>query len=179
MQRTRVPRRLPRVVVPVFALLSVAIPGATLLARQGFAVVHQCLPDPGAWGVIGMHLALVRESPDCPAGTVALGGEPGAAVTVLGVLAFPVLLAHLGVLLVAALASAVVTRALGRARVVVDAAARGVRALVGGRIVAVAVPGGRDDDRTEGVDRARGLRPRHLVLAVRTLRGPPGSAALA
>lgn len=162
---------------PVLLLLTLATALLTNLADRGFAVVHQCVTVPGAWGVAGMHLALVHEAPDCPSGT-ALGGDGAAMVTVLGVLAVPVLVGHAAAALVAWGVSARVRRAHARARELSAGAARVLRA----HLVRLL---GRSHGRTVDGPRAP-RRPRpdvvpaalhHLADAVvRTRRGPPEAA---
>ena len=140
-----------------------------LLADRGFSVVHQCLPAPGAWGVAGVHLALLRESADCPAGTAALGGDPAHVVTVVGVLALPVLLAHVGLLLAGCGVAAVALRVRDRLTVVLSP-----RRAVGLLRVPL-VPVARS---CRVVVRSATKVLHHLALAaVRSLRGPPSALA--
>ncbi len=80
-------------VIIVARLLGAAI---SLLEHRGFALLHQCVPDAGAFGWMGVHLAVVRTSNECPAGTLALGGEPDGVAAVLAAVTLPVLLLHLG-----------------------------------------------------------------------------------
>lgn len=82
--------------VAVLVLLArVAGTVVTHLEQRGFALAHQCLPDGGSFAWLGMHLAVVRTSPDCPAGTVALGGRPDDVAAVIAAIALPVLVSHL------------------------------------------------------------------------------------
>lgn len=157
------------VVVPLLALL-----GATLsvLADRGYVVVHQCVALPGAWRVLGMHLALVRESPDCPLGSAALGGDPTSAAGVLGVLAVPVLVVHVLALLTGWGATTALRR--GLARLGGLTGARRLRRLAGLPGHRVVVPAG---PRTTPVVDAPLRRLHHVVLGhVQTLRGPPAAA---
>ncbi|MBD5786664.1 hypothetical protein IF650_10785 [Cellulosimicrobium terreum] len=157
-----------RLLAPLALVLALVSGAATVLADRGFAVVHQCVEASGVWGAAGMHLALVHAAPDCPSG-VALGGDPAAMVTVLGVLALPVLLAHGAVALLAWGMTASARRALGRAREVGSRVVRAVRrAAVAGRVVGAV---------------RRVVRPvpdavppalHHVAdVVVRSLRGPP------
>jgi hypothetical protein len=162
-----------RLLGPALLLLTLVAALVTQLADRGYAVVHQCVTAPGAWGVAGMHLALVHETPDCPSGT-ALGGDPAAMVTVVGALALPVVVAHGVFALVAWGVTSWARRAHDRSRAVVAGATRALRAVVrgavrpAGSLVAVA---------------RRVVRPvpdavpaalHHLADAVvRTRRGPP------
>lgn len=166
----------PRIVAPLLLLVAVVATTGTYLADRGFAVVHQCVPVPGGWGMAGMRLALVHAAPDCPS-EMALGGDPAAMATVLGALAVPVLVAHALVALVAWGVTASVRRAHERARRVVARAVHGVRGArdLARRLVTAVVPG------TLGVRQA--VRPvpdvvpatlhRLADAAVRSLRGPP------
>lgn len=82
--------------VAVLVLLArVAGAVVTHLEQRGFALAHQCLPDGGSFAWLGMHLAVVRTSPSCPAGTVALGGRPDDVAAVIAAIALPVLVSHL------------------------------------------------------------------------------------
>ncbi len=86
--RTSVVPGAGRLLGPALLLLTLLAALVTHLADRGYAVVHQCVTVPGAWGVAGIHLALVRSTPECPSGT-ALGADPAAMVTVVGALALP------------------------------------------------------------------------------------------
>ncbi len=171
--RTSVVPAAGRLLGPVLVLLTLFAAVVTHLADRGYAVVHQCVTLPGAWGVAGMHLALVHETPDCPSGT-ALGGDPAAMVTVVGVLALPVVVAHGIAALVAWGVSAWARRAHERSRAVLAGAARSVRAVVRGALrpvgtfVAVARRAARP------VADAVPAALHHLADAVvRSRRGPP------
>lgn len=168
-----------RLLGPFLLVLALAAAVVTHLSERGIAVVHQCLDVPGVWGVVGMRLALVHEAPDCPSGA-ALGAEPATMVTVLGVLALPVLLVHAGAVLVAWGLSARVRRAHARARDLTVGAARVLRAVVAQVLDAL-----RGHDGT--VTGPLATRPprvdslpaplHHLADAVvRTRRGPPAGA---
>lgn len=92
-----------RTVLPVIASAVIALVlfarvfGAlvTALEQRGFALLHQCVPD-GAVSGLGLHLAVVRTSADCPAGTLALGGKPDDVAAVVAAITLPVLLLHIG-----------------------------------------------------------------------------------
>ena len=129
------------------------------------------MPAPGGWGVAGVHLALLRESADCPAGTAALGGEPAHVVTVIGVLALPVLLAHLALLLAGCGLAAVALRVRDRLAAVLSP--RHVAALLRAPFAPVV-----DCGRQLVASAPKVLH--HLALAaVRSLRGPPAALAAA
>ncbi|MHA7133542.1 hypothetical protein [Oerskovia turbata] len=142
-----------------------------LLADRGFSIVHQCVPAPGGWAAAGIHLALLRESATCPAGTAALGGDPVRVVTVVGVLALPVLLAHLALLLAGVGLAAMALRVRDR-----------LTAVLGPRRLATLLCAPLAPLRTacDQVVRSEAAVLRHLALAaVRSLRGPPAAAAAA
>ncbi|MCL3861502.1 hypothetical protein [Actinotalea sp. K2] len=82
---------------PLAALaVLVAVLGAgTLLVQQGAVLVHQCVVGDGLAGRLGLSLALLRAGGECPAGTLAIGGEGTRVMGVVVVVALPVLLAHL------------------------------------------------------------------------------------
>ncbi len=162
-----------RLVGPALLLLTLLAALVTQLADRGYAVVHQCVTVPGAWGVAGMHLALVHETPDCPSGT-ALGGDPAAMVTVVGVLALPVVVGHAVAAAVAWGVSAWARRAHERSRAVVTGAVRVLRTVLRGaaRPVRALVAGARRVVRP--VPDAVPAALHHLADAVvRTRRGPP------
>jgi len=171
--RTSVVPAAGRLLGPALLLLTLVAAVVTHLADRGYAVVHQCVTVPGAWGMAGMHLALVHETPDCPSGT-ALGSDPATMVTVVGALALPVVVAHGFAALVAWGVSAWARRAHARSRAVVTGAALALRAVVRGAL--------RPTGTLVAVVR-RAARPvpdavpaalHHLADAVvRTRRGPP------
>ena len=174
--RTDAPERwlagsLPAVTSLVVAGFLLLVGTLTLLADRGFSLVHQCLPAPGGWGVAGIHLALLRESAHCPAGTAALGGDPARVVTVVGVLALPVLLAHLALLLAGCGLAAVALRVRDRLTAVLSP--RRTVALLQVPLAPVARS-------CRQVVRSATKVLHHLALAaVRSLRGPPAALAAA
>lgn len=171
--RTSVVPGAGRLLGPALLLLTLVAAVVTHLADRGYAVVHQCVTVPGAWGVAGIHLALVRATPECPSGT-ALGADPAAMVTVVGALALPVVVAHAVAAGVAWGVSAWARRAHERSRAVVGGAARALRTVVRGvlRPVGALVAGARTVARP--VPDAVPAALHHLADAVvRTRRGPP------
>ncbi len=171
--RTSVVPGAGRLLGPALLLLTLVAAVVTHLADRGYAVVHQCVTVPGAWGVAGIHLALVRSTPECPSGT-ALGADPAAMVTVVGALALPVVVAHAVAAGVAWGVSAWARRAHERSRAVVGGAARALRTVVRGvlRPVGALVAGARTVARP--VPDAVPAALHHLADAVvRTRRGPP------
>lgn len=98
------------------AALVLIIGALSVASVQGYAVVHRCV-DLGPTGAVwGVRLALVRDSAACPAGEVAIGGAPDAAVHVVGALAVSVLVAHAIALLFGIGAGAAIARAVARCR---------------------------------------------------------------
>ncbi|MCU1432712.1 MAG: hypothetical protein JWP95_1817 [Actinotalea sp.] len=77
----------------VLAGLLVAAVG--LVVRQGSLLVHSCVPGDGATGWLGLRLALLRADVECPAGTLAVGGDRGQVMGVVVMVALPVLVSHL------------------------------------------------------------------------------------
>ncbi|MCB7136905.1 hypothetical protein [Cellulosimicrobium marinum] len=157
---------------PVVLLVLLAATAVTQLADRGFAVVHQCVTVPGPWRLAGVHLALVHEAPDCPSGT-ALGGEHAAVVTVLGVLALPVLLAHVAAGLVVWGAAASVRRTQERVRALATGTTAVLRAALA-RVLGTPLPRTAPGTVRPAVPDAVPAALHHLADAVvRTRRGPP------
>jgi len=109
-------------VVTAAALLLVVVGQAWVhiglaLSERGLALTSGCLSDRFGVGLWGTHLAMVRTSAECPEGTFALGGEPGAAAAVVVSVALPALVVH-------ALAALVSAGALGVARSALRAVGR-------------------------------------------------------
>lgn len=75
-------------------LASVVGLGAALAGPAQFAL-HSCLPGEGPVGWLGLRLALMRSSPDCPEGTLAVGGSAANSALVVFSVAMPTLLVHL------------------------------------------------------------------------------------
>lgn len=116
----------PRALAALGVLLAVA---AVAVAAEGRVLLHQCLTADGPLGALGVRLAVLRSTVECPEGTLGLGTASQGAVLLLSV-ALPVVGAHL--LLAAG--------GLGLG-VVVRRGAAVVRALVASRLVPlVAVP---------------------------------------
>ncbi|MFU8875648.1 hypothetical protein [Micromonospora sp. SL4-19] len=67
-----------------------------MVARQAPAVtVTRCVSADGPWAWLGVHLALLREHPDCAAGQYALDASPGHTVGLVVMVAAPALLLNL------------------------------------------------------------------------------------
>lgn len=145
MQRTRWGWAAARRVPPrVLAAWLVLVAGVTALAAHAPVLVHRCLPADGLTGGLGLRLALLRPDADCPAGTLAVGGEPGQVMGLLVLVAVPVVVAHVLSVLAAAC--------------VVAGAGLLVRAVT--RLAGAVVP------TLPGVPRSVVDRPRALVAAV-------------
>ncbi|GAA4287050.1 hypothetical protein [Georgenia daeguensis] len=148
------------------ALSAILVAPVVVAVLTGTAVFSACVPASGTWSEVALRLALLRPDAACPEGTLAPGGEPGQALTVVVAVALPALLAHL------ALASGA-AGLVGSARRVMAAEVR--------RFVAVVVPGVAP---VPGDDRAAPFLPAPLPLPVRTVvarrplrRGPPRTQA--
>lgn len=153
------------------AVLVLIIGAFSVASAQGYAVVHRCV-DLGSTGAVwGVRLALVRDSAACPAGEVAMGGAPDAAVHVVGALAVSVLVAHAMALFFGIGAGAAIARAVTRCRETL------CQRLVAGVSMGVRVVG-----TTKVKFTALGRRSAAVARAVHgasvTWRGPPVSFAV-
>jgi len=132
--------------VPWPPLAAAALIGA--LAGPAQLLVHTCVPGAGSLGWLGLRLALLRSSVECPNGSLALGGTGAQGALVVISIAVPTLLAHLLALAGGVSLSAVLARAASEARRVLGAvlwvlpgaprARRGPAALVAHRDLAEA-----------------------------------------
>jgi len=119
--RLDVPRgfRLPPIAaVAVLALVSGL---AAVLDGRAQLALHACLPGDGPVGWLGLRLALLRSSVDCPDGALALGGSTSRSALVVVSVAVPVLLAHVVAAVCGASLSALATRAASGLRAVLAA----------------------------------------------------------
>ncbi|MFJ8580951.1 hypothetical protein [Micromonospora sp. NPDC093277] len=67
-----------------------------MVARQAPPVtVSRCVSADGPWAWLGVHLALLREHPDCAAGQYAVDAGPGHSVGLVVMVAAPALLLNL------------------------------------------------------------------------------------
>lgn len=66
-----------------------------VLARNGSILVQQCVPAEGTAGWLGLRLALLRVDAVCPTGELAVGGEGRQVLSVVIMVAVPLLLGHL------------------------------------------------------------------------------------
>lgn len=119
--------RLGATVLVVCAALTAVL---TTLAANGFALRHACVPRAGVLGLLSSDFALVRQPPGCPAATTELGASPGAMVTVIAVLALPVVFAQLAALTLIVTASAFARRVVRHVVVLVAAVFGAVLALI-------------------------------------------------
>ncbi|WP_407344618.1 hypothetical protein [Pengzhenrongella phosphoraccumulans] len=110
------------IVVAALGTLVVGL-GAVVVTRTQFAL-HACLPGEGPVGWLGLRLALLRDSVDCPEGTLALGGSASRSALVVVSVALPTLLVHLVAAVCGASLSALLARAASGIRVVLRAAWR-------------------------------------------------------
>lgn len=161
--------RVTRFGVPVLAMLTALGGLFGTLSANGFAVQHACVPAAGPLGLLGSDFALVRQVPGCPAARIATDGV----VTVILVLALPVLMAQIAALALAVMASAalrsVARRVIGAVAIVLGA----VFALVTARHVVVPPPAVR-----RGVHRwSIGVQRSQYIDGPRGIRGPPVAAA--
>lgn len=157
----------------VVLVLARALLGAGAWGGRSIAVLHACVPDGGPLGWMGIHLALVRSSAQCPAQTLALGGEPGQVAVVLATVALPVVVLHVAGLFAAAGALAALGRGISRAGALVRAR---VRAVLTGPVL-VAAGGAR---RAAVLAQPRVRDGKHEALArVPARRGPPALALAA
>lgn len=111
----------PIVAVAVLAAvagLAVALPGPIRLA------LHSCLPGEGPAGWLGLRLALLRSSVDCPDGTLALGGSTASSALVVASVALPTVLLHVLAAVCGVRLSALVARAASGLRRIFRAAWR-------------------------------------------------------
>lgn len=160
--------RVTRFGAPLLVLLAMLTGLLVTFAVNGFALRHVCVPRAGIIGFLSADLALVRETPSCPASTVDLG-QPAAAATVVVVLALPVLLTQLAALATVGFASVLARRVLTRLAQVVAAVVDAVLVLTGSRIAPVSF--------RFSQAMARWLAPRaslgRRVVGTRVIRGPP------
>lgn len=117
-------RELPR--PPLVAVAVVALVG--VLAARAQLVLHACLPGEGPLGWLGLRLALLRTSVDCPEGSLALGGSTARSALVVVSIALPTLLVHLLAATCGVSLSALLARAASGIREVLGA---GLRVLPG------------------------------------------------
>lgn len=80
---------------PPLAAVALTIAVAGALAGPGRLVLHACVPGAGAPGWLGLRLALLRASVDCPDGFLAVGGTGASGALVVVSVAVPALLVHL------------------------------------------------------------------------------------
>ena len=144
-RRVDVRRGFPLPPIAAAAVLSIVVGlGAVVVSRTQIAL-HACLPGEGPVGWLGLRLALLRGSIDCPEGTLALGGSASRSALVVFSVTLPTVLVHL----LAAVCGAGLSALLARA-------ASGVRGMVGSawRVL-------------PGAPRAPGVRVRRVIGCVR------------
>jgi len=105
--------------IPWPPLVAAALVAA--LAGPAQIVVHTCVPGASSLGWLGLRLALLRSSAECPDGSLALGGSGAQSALVLISIAIPTLLVHLFALAGGVSLSAVLARAAAAARTLLGA----------------------------------------------------------
>jgi hypothetical protein len=111
--------RARRPVVPVAALGALAAFTA-VVAAQGRVLLHDCVSTAGAFGSLGLRLAVLQDVADCPEGSYGLGGVSRGAVLLLSV-ALPVLVGYVLATACGLGVSALVVRAARQARAMLQA----------------------------------------------------------
>ncbi|WP_263118127.1 hypothetical protein [Cellulomonas sp. RIT-PI-Y] len=135
-------RRPLRVLRPRFGASGVVgmLAGLALLAGGWFGVarvlVHQCAAIDGPLAELGQWLTLLRDVPDCPAGTLAVVPGLSQNAVLLIALALPVIAAHAAVGALGVGLVALLRRATGAARDVVAAVLPDLSALARFRVQA-------------------------------------------
>jgi hypothetical protein len=144
------------------ALASLLTVAAIAVSVQGHVLLHRCVEAGGSWAGVAVRLALLRDVPACPDGTLGLGAMPRGAIVLLSValpaLAAWVLTGALGISL-----SALVVRAV---RVVITLVGRWVR-LPRSEALPVA------DRAPARAATSPAPRPPLVLLVARPHRGPP------
>lgn len=120
MIRTLSRARRPALPLAALGVLAVLTLVTAAVAAQGRVVLHDCVSTGGAFGALGLHLAVLQDVADCPAGSYGLGGVSRGAVLLLSV-ALPVLVGYLLATACGVGLSAVVVRAARQARALLRA----------------------------------------------------------
>jgi len=81
-------------ITATLGVLLVAVPGFAIIATHGRLVLHQCVSSDGLLGPLGMRVALLGASVDCPDGAVGLTPVARTGVVLVLSLALPAVLAH-------------------------------------------------------------------------------------
>lgn len=137
-------RAAPRLAVA--GLLTLLVGLGVVLAGPARLALHACVPGQGPVGWLGLRLALLSGSSDCPEGTLALGGSTASSALVVASVAVPTLLLHLVAAICGVSLSAVLARAAAGVRAVFRAAWRVLPASPRGPWVAAFDVAGRDLD---------------------------------
>ena len=111
--------RARRPLLPLAAATVVALFAAGVAAR-GRVVLHDCVSSTGAFGALGLHLALLQDVADCPEGSYGLGGVSRGAVLLLSV-ALPVVVGYTLLTACGVGLSALLVRAARQARAILHA----------------------------------------------------------
>jgi len=105
--------------VPWSPLAALALLGALVGPAQ--LVLHHCVAGAGPVGWLGLRLALLRGSADCPDGALAVGGTGAHSALVVVSVALPTLVAHVLAVAGGVSLSALLSRAASGVRVVLRA----------------------------------------------------------
>ncbi|QTE29824.1 hypothetical protein [Pengzhenrongella sicca] len=108
--------------IPWPPLAAVALVAALSWPAQ--LVLHACLPGAGPVGWLGLRLALLSASADCPDGALAIGGTGTSGAIVIATVAVPTLLAHLLAVVGGVSLSAALSRAAAGVRAVLATVVR-------------------------------------------------------
>lgn len=105
------------------ALAAALMVAAVAVASQGHVLLHRCVQAGGSWADSALSLALLRDTPACPQGSLGLGVLPSGAIVVMSV-ALPVVAAWV---LAAALGVSLTALVVRAARLLVGLVGRWVR----------------------------------------------------
>ena len=158
-------RAVPR--APLAGALLGALALAAALVGPAQIVLHGCVPGEGRLGWLGLRMALLRTSVDCPEGALAWGGSGADSAIVVVSVAVPTLLVHVLAVASGMSMSALLARAASGLRVVLGAVLRALPAAPRAPWVQATLVVGRDQVQVS----TRELTGRHLD------RGPPAPAA--
>lgn len=119
-------RAVPR--APLVGALLGAVALGVALVGPAQVVLHGCVPGEGRLGWLGLRMALLRTSVDCPEGALAWGGSSADSAIVVISVAVPTLAVHALAVASGVSVSALLARAASAIRVVLGAVLRGLPA---------------------------------------------------
>lgn len=163
--RVEARRAVPR--APLAGALLGVLALAVALTGPAQVVLHSCVPGEGRLGWLGLRMALLRTSVDCPDGTLAWGGSGADSAIVVISVAVPTLAVHALAVASGVSVSALLARAAAGIRVVLGAVLRALPAAPRAPWVRATLVVGRDQAQVS----TRELTGRHLD------RGPPAPVA--